>query len=215
MGSMCNFTPEILSAQVFAADGVTAVAGKGPLNAGSDYSLSYSAAPNCQLDMTMLTAAGRIGPNQRLIVRYRTQLDANSQNGVTLINVAGAIQWFNADSSVSSRKTYTGPLTNGTPGVPDNQDAFTVTVALAASDPALVLTKSGPATMSLGQWGNFGVDIQNTGLSDAWNVSLRDVLPNTATGGTGGMCNQMPGILSAQVFAADGVTSVAGKGPLN
>ena len=98
-GGMCNLTPEILSAQVFAADGVTAVAGKGPLNQGSDYSLNYSAAPNCQLDITMLTAAGTIGPNQRLIVRYRTQLDANTQNGATLTNIAGAIQWFNGDSS--------------------------------------------------------------------------------------------------------------------
>ena len=129
-GGMCNLTPQILSAQVFAADGVTAVAGKGPLNQGSDYSLNYSAAPNCQLDMTMLTAAGTIGPNQRLIVRYRTQLDPNTQNGATLTNIAGAIQWFNGDSSVDGRTTYTGPLTNGTPGILDNQDAFTVTVAL-------------------------------------------------------------------------------------
>src|SRR5215813_269612 len=131
MGSMCNFTPEILSAQVFAADGVTAVAGKGPLNAGSDYSLSYSAAPNCQLDMTMLTAAGRIGPNERLIVRYRAQLDANTQNGVMLTNVAGAIQWFNDSSSDPNRTSYTRTLTNGTPGIPDHEDAFTVTVALS------------------------------------------------------------------------------------
>src|SRR5258706_12051864 len=66
--------------------------------------------------------------------------------------------------------------------------------------------------MNLGQWGNFGVDVQNTGGSDAWNVSLRDLLP---TGATGGMCNLTPQILSAQVFAADGVTTVAGKAPLN
>src|SRR5438552_5924370 len=130
-GGMCDLTPEILSAQVFAADGVTLVPGKGPLNSGSDYSRSYSAAPNCQLDITMLTGAGRIGPNERLILRYRTQLDANTQNGVTLTNVAGAIQWFSGDSSNASRKTYTGTLTNGTPGVLDNQDAFTATVALS------------------------------------------------------------------------------------
>src|SRR5262245_12804288 len=90
-GGMCDLTPEILSAQVFAADGVTPIPGKGPLTAGSDYSRSYSAAPNCRLDITMLTAAGKIGRNERLIIRYRTQLDANTQNGVTLTNVAGAI----------------------------------------------------------------------------------------------------------------------------
>ena len=31
-------------------------------------------------------------------------------------------------------------------------------------------TKSGPATMNLGQWGDFVIDVQNTGLGDAWNV---------------------------------------------
>src|SRR5262249_42502884 len=79
-GGMCDMTPEILSAQVFAADGVTPAPGKGPLNSGNDYSLTYNAAPNCRLDITMLTASGRIGPNERLIVRYRTQLDANTKN---------------------------------------------------------------------------------------------------------------------------------------
>src|SRR6266516_3661485 len=118
-GGMCDLTPQIQSVQVFAADGVTPVPGKGPLNPGSDYSLSYTAAPNCLLDITMLTAAGRIGPNERLIIHYRTQLDANTQNGATLTNVAGAIQWFNADSSIASRKASTGTLTNGTPGIQD------------------------------------------------------------------------------------------------
>src|SRR6266516_3131680 len=132
-GGMCDLTPEILGAQVFAADGVTPVAGKGPLNPGSDYSLSYSAAPNCQLDITMLTAVGRIGPNERLIIRYRTQLDATTQNGATLTNVAGAIQWFNGDSSNVNRKSSTRSLTNGTPGIQDHEDAHTVTVALSGN----------------------------------------------------------------------------------
>src|SRR5262249_37507472 len=127
-GGMCSMMPVILSAQVFAADGVTPV--KAPLNRGSDYSFNYSPSPNCLLDLTMLTGAGTIGPNQRLIVRYQTQLDAGTQNGATLTNVAGAMQWFNGDSSITTRKSYTrGPLTDGTPGVLDFQDAFTVTVA--------------------------------------------------------------------------------------
>ena len=29
--------------------------------------------------------------------------------------------------------------------------------------PVLAVTKSGPATMNLGQWGNFAIDVQNTG----------------------------------------------------
>src|SRR5262249_26974151 len=86
-----------------------------------------------------------------------------------------------------------------------------VTPPITTAPPMLAVTKSGPATMSVGQWAQFGLNIQNTGSSDAWNVTLLDRLPR---GPTGGMCNTTPQILSAQVFQADGVTPVAGKGPL-
>jgi uncharacterized repeat protein (TIGR01451 family) len=129
-GGMCDLTPEILSVQVFAADGVTPVPGKGPLNPGSDYVPSYSAAPDCQLDITMRTAAGTIGPDERLIIRYRTQLDGDTQDGITLTNVAGAIQWFNGDDSNPDRLPYSRTLTDGTVGTLDHEDAHTVTVAL-------------------------------------------------------------------------------------
>jgi large repetitive protein len=343
-GGMCSFAPQILSAQVFQADGVTPVAGKSPLKAGTDYTLSYAGAPACTLTLNMLSAAAVIGPTQRLIVTYQTQLDANSQNGATLANVAGAIQWFDGDPSNHTRKTFTGPLTNGTPGVLDNQDAHTVTVVSSqlaitkqvsvvgggaalpggqldylvhvtntsanpvtpvvitdnlnaagagaltyvagtatmngspngvsvagnvitanysatygplapggtidlrfratlgstlatgtivtntgvvawntppqtasasvsvtiggvVGAPNLVFTKSGPATMSLGQSAQFGFNVQNAGTSDAWDVTLLDELPS---GATGGMCSTTPQVLTAQVFQADGVTPVAG-----
>ena len=129
-GGMCDQTPEILSAQVFAADGVTPVPGKGALNPGSDYQLSYSAAPACRLDMSMLKAAGTIGPNERLIIKYRTRLDADTQNNITLTNIAGAIQWFNGDNGNPERVSYTRTLTDGTVGTLDFQDAHTLTVSL-------------------------------------------------------------------------------------
>jgi hypothetical protein len=129
-GGMCNMTPQVLSAQVFAADGVTPVPGKGPLIEGTDFSLSYNGAPTCELTLATLTAAGAIGPNERLIIAYRTQLDADSQDGATLTNVAGATQWFNADSSDTNRQTYTRTLADGTVGVLDHEDAHTVTAAL-------------------------------------------------------------------------------------
>jgi uncharacterized repeat protein (TIGR01451 family) len=345
---MCNMTPQVLSARVFQADGVTPVAGKGPLTAGTDYTLSYAGAPACTLTLNMLSAAAVIGPTQRLIVTYQTQLDANTQNGATLTNVAGTTLWYNGPNNDTGRQSYTCTLTNGTPGVLDCQDAHTVTVVIPAvtitkqvtvvgggpavpgatldylvhvtntaanpvnpvvitdnlnaagagaltyvagtatmngspngvsvvgnvitanysatygplapggtidlrfratlgstlaagtivtntgvvtwntppqtasasvsvtvggvvGAPNLVFTKSGPATMSLGQWGQFGLNVQNTGTSNAWNATLLDQLPS---GATGGMCNTTPQVLSAQVFQADGVTPVAGKGPL-
>jgi len=129
-GGMCDVTPEILSARVFASDGSATIPGKGPLVAGSDYSLSYSGAPDCQLDMTMRTAAGTVGPGERLIVRYRTQLDGDTQNGIALTNVAGAIRWFNGDGGNPDRQSYNRLLTNGTINDPDHEDAHTVTTAL-------------------------------------------------------------------------------------
>jgi uncharacterized repeat protein (TIGR01451 family) len=129
-GGMCDQAPQIVSAQVFAADGVTPVPGKGPLSAGIDYTLSWSGAPNCRLDLTMLTAAARIGPSERLIVRYQAELDANTQNGVALTNVAGAIQWFNDDDGNPDRVAFNRALSNGTVGIVDHEDAHTVTVAL-------------------------------------------------------------------------------------
>ena len=127
---MCNQTPEILSAQVFAADGVTAVPGKGPLAAGTDYTVAYSGAPTCELTLNMRTAAASIGPDERLVVSYRTKLDSDTQDGITLTNVVGATQWSNDDDTNASRITYPRTLTNGTVGVADHEDAHTVTTAL-------------------------------------------------------------------------------------
>lgn len=132
-GGMCDLTPEVQSAQVFAADGVTPVPGKGPLISGTDFSVSYNGAATCELTLTLLTAASTIGPNERLIITYRTELDANTQNGVALTNVAGATQWFNGDISNTDRQAYTRTLTDGTVGTLDHEDAHTVVVALAGT----------------------------------------------------------------------------------
>jgi uncharacterized repeat protein (TIGR01451 family) len=129
-GGMCDVQPQILSAQVFAADGVTPVAGKGPLAAGTDYTLAWTGAPACRLDLVMRTAAARIGPTERLIVRYRTELDANTQDGVSLTNVGGAIQWFNGASTNPQRVATNEELSDGTVGVEDHEDAHTVNVDL-------------------------------------------------------------------------------------
>src|SRR5580765_7845627 len=347
-GGMCSSTPQILSAQVFQANGITPVPGKGPLVPGTDFSINFIGAPTCELTLTMLTSAATIGQNQRLIINYQTRLDANSQIGATLTNVAGAIQWFDADPGTPTRQSFTRTLTDGTPGVLDFQDAHTVAVVAPAlaitkqvsvvgggaaqpggqldylvhvsnastspatpvvitddlnsagagrltfvnpaatmngstagvtvvgsiltanysavngplqpgqsidirfrvqiaagipagtvltntalvtwntptetssasvsiaigepSTPTLVLTKTGPAAMSTAQLGQFGLDIQNTGVSDAWNATILDRLPKSSP--TGGMCSSTPQILSAQVFQANGITPVPGKGPL-
>jgi len=181
-GGTCSTAPQILSAQVFQADGVTPVAGKGPLAPGTDFSISYSGAPTCQLTLTMLTAAGAIGQNQRLIITYRTQLDANSQTGAQLTNVAGATQWFDADSSVSTRKASTRTLTDGTPGVLDFQDAHTVTVVVNP----LTITKQvsvvgGGAALPGGQL-DYLVHVTNVSANPVSPVVITDDLSTAGAG---------------------------------
>ncbi len=129
-GGMCNVTPQILSAQVFASDGVSAVSGKGPLAEGVDYTVNYAGAPNCELTLTMLTAQGVLGASERLVISYQTQLDADSQNGALLTNIAGVTQWYNGDSSNVDRISYIRTLTDGSPGTDDHEDAHTVEVGL-------------------------------------------------------------------------------------
>ena len=62
---------------------------------------------------------------------------------------------------------------------------------LPPGTPALTVDKSGPATMNPAEWGDFALDVRNTGVADAFNVTLLDRLPN---GPTGGMCNTTPQI---------------------
>jgi large repetitive protein len=141
-GGMCDVTPEMLS---------VTLAGT-PLLQGTGYSLSYSGAPGCELGLNFLDAAGPIRPNQHLIINYRTRLDANSQNGVALTNVAGVTQWFNGSSSAINRVSFTRPLTDGTVGTLDNQDAHTVTVAVTGNffekTVANLRTGANPATVA-------------------------------------------------------------------
>ncbi len=162
-GGMCDTTPEILSARVFAMDGVTPVPGKGPLVQGADYSLAYDGA-SCELTFYTLTAASVIGVDERLMIAYRTQLDADTQNGVTLTNVAGATEWFNDDASTVYRRT----VTDGTVSVGDHEDAHSVTVDL----PVLsfektvmnVTTGDDPATTATpGDTLRYTLRIENTG----------------------------------------------------
>ena len=135
-GGMCDTAPEVQSARVFAADGVTPVPGKGPLVQGADYALAYNSA-TCELTFNTLTGASTaavIGVDERLMIAYRTRLDADTQDGVTLTNVAGATEWFNQDGST----IYSRNLTDGTVGVGDHEDAHNVTVDL----PALLFEKT-------------------------------------------------------------------------
>src|SRR6266481_5178158 len=181
-GGMCNMTPQVLSAQVLQANGVTPVAGKGPLTAGTDYTLSYVGAPACTLTLNMLSAAAVIGPTQRLIVKYQTQLDANTQNGATLTNVAGTTLWYNGPSSDTGRQSYACTLTNGTPGVLDCQDTHTVTAVIPAVTITKQVTVVGGGAAVPGATLDYLVHVTNTSANPVNPVVITDNLNAAGAG---------------------------------
>ncbi|MDH5455481.1 MAG: hypothetical protein OEY37_05365, partial [Gammaproteobacteria bacterium] len=128
-GGMCDTAPEIVSAQVFESDRITPIAGKGPLVQGIDYTYDWDGVA-CRFDMRLLTAMTSIGPGERLVIDYRTRLDADSQDGAQLTNVAAAILWFNDSEANTDRVQYRRAPSEGTPGVIDHADLHTVTIDL-------------------------------------------------------------------------------------
>ncbi len=185
-GGMCDATPELLSAQVFAADGVMPVPGKGPLLAGADFALSWAGAPSCALTLAMLTPAAAIDTGERLIITYRSVLDADSQDDATLTNVAGAIEWFDDESSNPDRVTFTRTLTDGSPGVLDHEDAHTVTVELRdyrfEKTVRNVTTGASPATQaSPGDRLRYRLRLENRDTTALDNLAIRDELDRLNT----------------------------------
>src|SRR5262249_43224254 len=150
--------------------------GKGPLTAGTDYTVSFAGAPACTLTLNMLSAAAVVSPTQRLIVTYQTQLDANTHNGATLTNVAGATQWYNGASSTTGRQSYNGALTNGTAGVADCQDAHTVTVATSAVTITKQVTVVGGGPAAPGATLDYLVHVTNTSAIPVSPVVITDNL---------------------------------------
>jgi uncharacterized repeat protein (TIGR01451 family) len=180
-GGMCDATPQVLSAQVFSADGITPVPGKGPLVAGTDFLLSYAAAPTCELTLAMLTPAAAIDTDQRLIVTYRAWVDADSEDGAQLTNVVGAIEWIDDDDSNPDRVTYTRTLTDGSPGVLDHEAAYTTQVImpqlLFEKTVVNVSTGEDPATVATpGDTLRYRLRIENLGNDPLDDLRIVDEL---------------------------------------
>ncbi len=181
-GGMCASAPTGLSARVYQADGVTPVSA--PLVNGSDFSVSYAPAPSCTLTVNLLTPAAAIAPTQRLLLSYSALLDPATANGIQLSNVAGATRWLSADPTVTGATgnvhTFSNALTNGTPGLLDFQDVFTVTTeapVLTVSKTAFnVSTGLSGANARPGDTLRYTLTIQNVSPVAASNFSLTDEL---------------------------------------
>ena len=73
----------------------------------------------------------------------------------------------------------------------------------------LTLVKTGPANINIGTPETFTLNVQNTGTSSAWDMTIVDVLP-TFDPVAGGMCDTAPTNIIAQMYLADGTTTVGG-----
>ena len=138
LGGMCMAGPANVTARIFASDGTTPVSAE--LVEGTDFEVVFSGAPDCSWTFRLLSAAGGVGPDQHLIVHYDLHLDADTDNGVSLTNIAGVTQWFSADPEAqgAAPHTYFEVLTDGTPGTLDHEDAHSV----STEAPVLTFEKS-------------------------------------------------------------------------
>ncbi len=185
-GGMCGTAPTNVTARIYQADGATSVSPS--LVSGTDFTVGFAGAPACTFTVAMKSSATAIPPTDRLIVTYSASLDPNTAGGITVTNVAGATHWLSADPAVTAPgniQTVTGPVTNGTPGVLDNQDAVTVTTQA----PSLTFTKT-VSNVTTGQSGanakpgdtlQYTLKIQNVGALGASNFTLTDDLDKLNT----------------------------------
>jgi uncharacterized repeat protein (TIGR01451 family)/fimbrial isopeptide formation D2 family protein len=125
-GGMCSAGPANVNAWIYEEDGTTLVSG--PLVPGTDFEVDFDGEPTCEWRFRLLSAAGGVTADRRLIVSYELQLDPNTENAILLTNVAGVTRWFSADPEApgTAPRAYDRELTDGTPGIPDHEDAYSV-----------------------------------------------------------------------------------------
>lgn len=139
-GGTCDAAPTQVTARVFESDGTTAVSSA--LVEGTDFTVTFAGDPDCTVTVSIMSAAGAIGADERLIVSYQTLLDLDSQQDAQLTNTAGATEWFSLDVSdadlLNYARSYTRAITDGTPNTLDHEDAHTTVVFV----PVLIFEKT-------------------------------------------------------------------------
>lgn len=179
---MCDVAPSAITARMYLADGVTPAGAV--LTPGTDYTATFAAAPVCTLTLTMQSAAAAIAPTNRLIITYQTFIDAASFSNKPLTNIAGATQWFSADTpanvATGQIHIYTRTITDGTTSTLDHQDAHTITteapVLLFLKSVSNVTTPSAGANAKPGDLLRYTVTIKNKSTLPLSSFTLTDEL---------------------------------------
>jgi uncharacterized repeat protein (TIGR01451 family)/fimbrial isopeptide formation D2 family protein len=133
-----------------------------------------------------------IPAGEQVVIEITVVLDDSAANIGGLIFNNTAEYHYNAGNNDNTTEVSGLPGTSGDMTI---VGPYTVT-----------LEKTGPATMRVGLPGTFTVNVQNTGTGTAWDLTITDILPNPTPGG---MCDAAPTNITAQIFEADGVTTVS------
>lgn len=173
-GGICDTQPVIQSAAIQKADGTSVSL------AAADFAVNFIAGdPTCEFTATLQTDDA-LEPGDRLTLDYQVALDEDNIHNSTLVNIAGATQWFSAGASSSERFAYQRQLTDGTPGVVDHQDSheFVVEGAVLETRKTVfnVTTGQSGATASPGDRLRYSIEIQNTSDVPLSDFTLLDEL---------------------------------------
>jgi uncharacterized repeat protein (TIGR01451 family) len=218
-GGMCAAGPGNVTAQIFEADGTSPASPV--LAAGTDYVVTFSGEPTCAWTIRLLSPAGGLPADRRLIIHYDLELEPSTGNGSALTNVAGVTQWFSTDPGTADAapRIYDRLLTDGTPGTLDHEDSHTINT----ESPILVFEKS-VRNMTTGQ--NPGSDaspgdilrytirVSNSGPVGLSSVSIVDELDrlNTLPAFAPGSLDLVDVPAGADITGTSAVGGAAGTG---
>ncbi|WP_444933686.1 isopeptide-forming domain-containing fimbrial protein [Microbulbifer sp. JTAC008] len=125
-GGMCETAPANFTAQITDSAGTTTAT----LTEGSDFSAVFDN-DSCTLTITSIGSVAMLDADYHLLIGYDAYLDADTVDGDTLTNIAGVTQWHSWDSSLTEVRQYTRAApTDGTPGVLDHEDAYSVSASV-------------------------------------------------------------------------------------
>src|SRR5260370_37465271 len=115
---------------------------------------------------------GPLAPGGTIDLRFRATLGSTLAAG-TIVTNTGVVTWNTPPQTASA--------------------SVSIAVGGIVGAPNLVFTNAGPPTMSPGQWGQFGFNVQNSGSNDACNGTVLEEHPR---GATGGMSNMQPQVIN-------------------
>jgi len=190
-GGTCDSTPINFVARITSSADESTVLRALAIN--TDYTVTHTPAPTCELVITTLTDTARIEAGEKLIVSYETMLDVASQSGANLSNVAGVTRWFSLNTAGAGAtgeireyiRTF-NPTTPGTPSIIDHEDIVTVLVEAPVLDVQKtvinVTTGQNPGTDATpGDVLRYTITVNNGGVVDAVGVTLTDDVPLNAS----------------------------------